>query len=150
MGPVEMDVGTAFQILEIDDRTVDDELIINVYVARLEDNPARSDEFRNALRAIAKANNSKKLEDFLQHGIVMNTEAPASLEWPVGLENIGNTCYLNSLLQFYFTIKPLRHIVLDFDDFKMEITDENMKQKRVGSRQVKKNEVIRSQRCKPT
>jgi ubiquitin carboxyl-terminal hydrolase 25/28 len=65
----------------------------------------------------------------------------------VGLENIGNTCYLNSLLQFYFTVKPLRDMVLNFEDFKMELTEENLRQKRVGSRKVKGDEVRRAQKC---
>ena len=34
---------------------------------------------------------------------------------PVGLNNIGNTCYLNSLLQYYFTITVLRELVLLYD-----------------------------------
>ena len=68
-------------------------------------------------------------------------------EWPVGLQNIGNTCYLNSLLQFYFTVKPLREIVLNFDRHKMAIDVENLKNKRVGSRKVSKKEVERAQRC---
>ncbi|KAJ3091826.1 ubiquitin-specific protease ubp2 [Quaeritorhiza haematococci] len=37
------------------------------------------------------------------------------LVMPAGLNNIGNTCYLNSLLQYYFTIKPLRDRVLAFN-----------------------------------
>ncbi|KAJ3119387.1 ubiquitin-specific protease ubp2 [Nowakowskiella sp. JEL0407] len=31
---------------------------------------------------------------------------------PVGLCNIGNTCYLNSLLQYYFSLRPLRDLIL--------------------------------------
>lgn len=39
-------------------------------------------------------------------------ETPAT---PVGLRNIGNTCYLNSLLQVYFHIPQFRKIVLEYD-----------------------------------
>lgn len=40
--------------------------------------------------------------------------------WPVGLLSLGNTCYLNSLLQYYFSIKPLRDLVLNFDQHKFD------------------------------
>lgn len=34
--------------------------------------------------------------------------------WPVGLFNMGNTCYLNSLLQYYFAILPLKDYILAY------------------------------------
>ena len=34
---------------------------------------------------------------------------------PVGINNIGNTCYLSSLLQFFFSFKSLRECILDFN-----------------------------------
>jgi ubiquitin carboxyl-terminal hydrolase 25/28 len=64
------------------------------------------------------------------------------------LQNIGNTCYLNSLLQFYFSIRPFREMVLDYEMYQMDLNDnEAMAKKQVGSRKVMKNEVERSQRC---
>ncbi|GME26420.1 Peptidase C19 ubiquitin carboxyl-terminal hydrolase 2 [Neofusicoccum parvum] len=66
-------------------------------------------------------------------------------QWPVGIENLGNTCYLNAILQFLFTIKPLREFVLNIDEHLMEINDENIRNKRVGSRMVTADEVRRSQ-----
>lgn len=37
-----------------------------------------------------------------------------SLEDPVGLRNIGNTCYLNSLLQVYFHLPDFRRAIMSF------------------------------------
>ncbi|KAG9538908.1 cysteine proteinase, partial [Aureobasidium melanogenum] len=53
--------------------------------------------------------------------------------WPVGLISHGNTCYLNSLLQYYFTIKPLRELVLEFDKFKYDLATQGSKTERVGN-----------------
>jgi ubiquitin carboxyl-terminal hydrolase 25 len=144
-----MDIGDAYQTLEILDRTTDEDIIIAIFTVRVTDTPGRADDYRKALDAIAKANNSQKLQNFLYgNGSFNSSSVPqGSNDWPVGLENIGNTCYLNSLLQFYFTVKPLRDMVLNFEDFKMELTEENLRQKRVGSRKVKGDEVRRAQKC---
>lgn len=53
--------------------------------------------------------------------------------WPVGLISHGNTCYLNSLLQYYFTVKPLRELVLDFDKYKYDLATQGAKTERVGN-----------------
>lgn len=53
--------------------------------------------------------------------------------WPVGLISHGNTCYLNSLLQYYFTVKPLRELVLDFDKYKYDLAIQGAKNERVGN-----------------
>lgn len=53
--------------------------------------------------------------------------------WPVGLISHGNTCYLNSLLQYYFTVKPLRELVLDFDNYKYDLAIQGAKNERVGN-----------------
>ena len=41
---------------------------------------------------------------------------PVDFSLPVGLNNIGNTCYLNSLLQYLYTVEAVRDIVLNFDE----------------------------------
>nr|POF15272.1 ubiquitin carboxyl-terminal hydrolase 2 [Quercus suber] len=58
----------------------------------------------------------KTIEAALHGGMTSNRPPPET--WPVGLTSHGNTCYLNSLLQYYFSIKPFRDIVLDFDTHK--------------------------------
>ena len=145
LGEMEMDVDQAYVRLGISDRTLDDETILAQYESLIADSPSQSGDLMNALAAIAKPRNSRRLKDFL-NPCMNSTEHPAS-EWPVGLENIGNTCYLNSLLQFYFTIKPLRDLVLKINEFKMPTDENSLKSKRVGSRIVSKKEVDRAQQC---
>jgi ubiquitin carboxyl-terminal hydrolase 25/28 len=83
----------------------------------------------------------RKLED-------PNADVQASTSEPVGLDNIGNTCYLNSLLQYYYTINPVRDMVINFHQHRMGLNDEDIKNKRVGGRIVDKSEIIKAQKCK--
>ncbi|KAI9738361.1 MAG: ubiquitin-specific protease ubp2 [Cirrosporium novae-zelandiae] len=141
LGEVEMDIGQAYTRLGISDRTIDDDIILATYYIKLEEAPSQLGDLRTALKAIARSRDSDKLLGAANDG--RKDHNPA--EWPIGLLNRGNTCYLNSLLQFYFTIKPLRELVLDFDDYKMDINDETLKNKQVGSRKVGPKEVERAQ-----
>lgn len=146
LGEMEMDFGQAYTRLGIGDRTVEDELVITSYNLFAQETPSQLKELRRALAAIAKSRKSFYLQSFLHS----NTTEHKSSEWPVGLENIGNTCYLNSLLQFYFTVKPLRELVLNFDKYKMDLSDKAFDKKQVGSRKVSRKEVERAQRCMST
>ena len=139
-----MDIGQAYIRLNVTDRTVGDELILTTYNYTVEEQPSQLYELNRALTAIAKSRNSAMLKERL--GIDDDEGRHVPSEWPVGIENIGNTCYLNSLLQFYFTIKPLRSLVLDMDNYKMTVDEQHLISKRVGSRNVSKKEVDRAQR----
>ncbi|KAI1385745.1 cysteine proteinase [Hypoxylon trugodes] len=55
-----------------------------------------------------------------------------SVNTPPGLKNIGNTCYLNSLLQYFYNVKVVRDLVLNFDDFKLELDEEIVAQRKTG------------------
>ena len=66
--------------------------------------------------------------------------------WPVGCRNNGNTCYLNSVLQFLFTIKPLRDLVLNFEAYKQDPSSEALKNKKVGRAVVTPERVATAQK----
>ena len=144
LGESDMDVGEAYNRLGICDRTIEDDMIVSTYNVLLEDQPSQIEDLRRAVAAIAKSKNSSTLNNLLggtgERGRHLG-------DWPVGLENIGNTCYLNSLLQFYFTVKPLRELVLNFEKYKMPIDSPELQKKRVGSRKVSRKEIERAQRC---
>lgn len=75
-----------------------------------------------------------------------NTMSHSSATWPVGLTSHGNTCYLNSLLQYYFSIKPLREIILNYDKYKLDTTAYEEKQERVGNLKISMVEIKGGQR----
>lgn len=142
----EMDVADAYRLLQIPDRTVDDAAIMAAYTICVDEAPGQAERYYQALSIIAKEKNSSLLSSMIAGP---GAESGRDLsEWPVGLQNIGNTCYLNSLLQFCFSIRPFREMVLDFESFRMELDDESLSKKRVGSREVLKKEVERSQTCR--
>ncbi|KAJ5334160.1 hypothetical protein MYU51_004635 [Penicillium brevicompactum] len=138
----EMDVSDAYRLLQLPDGTVDDGAITAGYTICVDDNPGEADKYNQALVIIANHINSASLKAMA--GI--STEPERNMrDWPVGLQNIGNTCYLNSLLQFYFSVRPFREMVLDFERFQMDLNDEeSLVKKQVGSRKVTKKEIERS------
>lgn len=142
----EMDLGEAYQLLLIQDRTIDDEdLIKTAWEFTREDRPGQEEQIDKAMNIIATSIQSATLLDALRaKGI--RTES-ASDDWPVGLENIGNTCYLNSLLQFLFTIPKLRNLVLNFDDFRVDLSNYDIASRRVGSRHITVQETEKAQKC---
>ncbi|PRT55811.1 Ubiquitin carboxyl-terminal hydrolase 2 [Wickerhamiella sorbophila] len=122
---------------------MEDKDIIAVFEVQVMEEPKSALRLRQALRAVGQSRESKYIEGYLSTSEPVVEES--SNTGPVGLWNIGNTCYLNSLLQFYYTIDPLRHLLVDFDDEKAQHNDASMKKKTVGGRQVPFAEVERSQ-----
>lgn len=96
---------------------------------------------RQSLKAIAMTKNSKILLSFLTSGKVDSTLLPVE-NWPAGLDNIGNTCYLNSLLQYYFCLKPLRDAILNFNEKNYSYINYN--ERKIGGRKVEESEIKRS------
>lgn len=66
----------------------------------------------------------------------------------VDAPSIGNTCFLNSLLQYLFAIKELRDIIAEHSQFAEDDPVEGvLSTKRVGSRVVENWEILRAKRC---
>ncbi|GJN71506.1 hypothetical protein Purlil1_1729 [Purpureocillium lilacinum] len=98
----------------------------------------------DALEAVADHTNSPTLKqavlEMRNSSGIMNyggsSKEPADLSLPVGLHNIGNTCYLNSLLQYLFTVKPIRDVVLNYDQLRLDLTDESIKARLLGGNKM--------------
>lgn len=145
----EMDVGDAYRVLQIFDRTVDEQTIYAAYLNSTFEydgkNPDKMARCQQAFRIIARERDNPTLKSVA--GLEDKPDHDLS-EWPIGLRNIGNTCYLNSLLQFYFSIHPYRQMVLASEGHLMDLSDEpSLAKKQVGSRKVNEKEIERSLKC---
>lgn len=140
-----MDFAEACRVLQIQDRTnIDPESLDIMVSSYCIDHPERELEFQRAASVLRQASTGSTGQGGANGG--KNSSRKAE-DWPVGIRNLGNTCYLNSLLQFYFTVKPFRDMLLAFDEYRMENTPDNMKSKKVGGRKVTAKEVDRSHQC---
>ncbi|GME89809.1 unnamed protein product [[Candida] boidinii] len=111
------------------------------------DTNANFKELWNSLKIIGETRKSKLIEGFLSSGFI-DSRLLSIESMPAGINNIGNTCYLNSLLQFYFVIKPLRDMILDYNSTLPEASDFNASEayskRRIGGRVVSYKETERS------
>ncbi|KAG0298804.1 ubiquitin-specific protease ubp2 [Linnemannia gamsii] len=102
---------------------------------------------RENLRIIAKARNDPELnllleqpeEDILLDDPVLDLYYASN---PVGLSNIGNTCYLNSLLQYMYTIKDIRETVLNMEAYIENEQEKDWKEKVIDGRTLTKKDVV--------
>ncbi|EGX46809.1 hypothetical protein AOL_s00097g235 [Orbilia oligospora ATCC 24927] len=138
-----MDYDTALLRLRVNGQMSDD-TVVQYYEGGVTQNNRTT--LRSALKVIADKRQSRALEHYIKTGSkLLFTDGMA--DWPVGLENTGNTCYLNSLLQYYFTIKPLRDVIMDFDNHEEdEVSEELLERKQVGGRKVTMTEIERAKK----
>ncbi|KEI39589.1 uncharacterized protein L969DRAFT_103491 [Mixia osmundae IAM 14324] len=120
--------------------TVDDDILKGVYAVRKADGVLHLDA---ALRCIAEARQSAELKRLVE-GDDSIDDPIAEANMPIGLQNIGNTCYLNSLLQYLYTIRALREAVLRFPTGSEDAKKTPPDGLRVGGRHVSQKEITRS------
>lgn len=95
----------------------------------------------NALRSVASHRESRPLlhhADNLEQGPVTN---------PVGLENIGNTCYLNSILQYLYTVQPIRRLVETYEQNKLDAADIDKRRIGASKSKVQPVDLVVGQHC---
>ncbi|KAH7378780.1 hypothetical protein BKA66DRAFT_442804 [Pyrenochaeta sp. MPI-SDFR-AT-0127] len=142
----EMDIGEAYALFSVDNRTLKLDLEVlktSVDIA----NPGDVEKLQKAFAIIQQdqaQNFNNKMVDPNQPEARRNDYPLDS--WPVGLRNIGNTCYLNSVLQFLFTIKPLRELILNCENHMQEASADALKDKKVGRTAVTADRVAVAQK----
>ena len=134
-------LAAAYNFFGITDRTADIDLaLLDMNVdSKIQDGASESEANRHA-------------DVIRKHQLVKTREIiKAEPNWhkPMGLTNMGNTCYLNCLLQFFFTIEPLRDLVLDFDHYKTDVSPEHFQAKNIIiTKAVSRKRVTEAQDCK--
>ncbi|KAI8997594.1 hypothetical protein BDB01DRAFT_771683 [Pilobolus umbonatus] len=149
------DIGDAYAYFGVTEDVDDDKLLIGLYNVKCCDEPHEKNTHRDKLKIIAIARESITLLDFLKEGYMPNAKSipdrigvPAHLSGitqgiPVGLNNIGNTCYFNSLLQYYYTLLPFRHAMIHNEQF---VEGEDSEPKKIGGINVDQSEIRRAKK----
>ena len=145
---VGLSLDEAYSRLQVHDANLADESVFAYYKTLIDGAPAGSkSSFANALRVIAAQRASIFLFTKLADPDAVVVPQRSTADQPVGLDNIGNTCYLNSLLQYFYTVRNFREVVMNIDKYRMSLDEENIEKKRVGGRAVSKGEIIKAQQC---
>lgn len=145
----QMDKERAHRLLGIDiGGDLDPQHLITQYEMNSKDQPSRSAELREALEVVAQSRNSEELTNYIRYlppTIQQSEDLPQ--QEPRGLNNIGNTCYLASLLQYINTIQPVRELVRNIDDYAQRFEAGIAMTKKVDNSIISKAQVRRALSC---
>ncbi|KAG0016882.1 ubiquitin-specific protease ubp2 [Entomortierella chlamydospora] len=107
---------------------------------------SRESASAESLKIIAKARDDSSINRLLEEPLEEPMTGDPILDLyyaqnPVGLSNIGNTCYLNSLLQYIYTIKDIREAVMNMEAFVENEDAEGWEEKVIDGRNLSRQDV---------
>ncbi|KAI1277884.1 hypothetical protein F5Y07DRAFT_76907 [Xylaria sp. FL0933] len=148
-----MSIASASRLLNVDAAFTAE--IIREFVANLDEEVDRSkvvealevlSDLKSQQDKSTEAQSLKEAADFLRVtenattgqlnksaiGQSLTVDSATAITAPPGLKNIGNTCYLNSLLQYFYNVKPIRDMVLSYDQIQLGLDDASIGSRRTG------------------
>ncbi|KAI8340523.1 hypothetical protein BC941DRAFT_510834 [Chlamydoabsidia padenii] len=129
------DVDNAYRYFGVQ-KDIDDETILIAHQYKVQDSPRQKKTHDAKLKIIGESRQSVAILQSLTDGIGSVEQESSNrkrqkVSSPVGLKNIGNTCYLNSLLQYYYTIIPLKTTIINKDNHVKTVNKADWKSKEV-------------------
>ncbi|GKT55717.1 ubiquitin carboxyl-terminal hydrolase [Colletotrichum tofieldiae] len=145
-----MDVASAYRILEADPQWPDNTIVMLCSVKLNKDpkSKATAEVAIKAMDAIASDRNSDEIRQAVK-ALEQESGRPSQQEkaepvpssntsnLPVGLENIGNTCYLNSILQYLNTVVPIKDLLARYPMHELGLDDSDIQRRLIGGNKLK-------------
>ncbi|CAO3582816.1 unnamed protein product [Absidia cylindrospora] len=133
---------------------IDDETIIAAHRYKKQDFPRSKLIHNEKLRVIGESRKSETILQYLdsesadlgEHYRNSYRQTGRPINSPVGLTNIGNTCYLNSLLQYYHTLIPFRNTIINMNDYVENEDNDDWRDKKLGGILIDRKEVKRAKK----